>query len=84
MDEIDHMDESELDDIMKQNGTLWLKLTTWMMLDHVNDANEELDRVDVFTLIEFVQWTRIIIWMKLNGTHEMHDSNEMDSMVETK
>ncbi len=22
--------------------------------------------------------------MKLNGTHEMHDSNEMDSMGETK
>lgn len=42
MDEIDHMDESELDDIMKQNGTLWLKLTTWMILDHV-DGNEELD-----------------------------------------
>ncbi len=36
MDEIDHMDESELDDIMKQNGTLWLKLMTWMMLDHVD------------------------------------------------
>jgi hypothetical protein len=42
MDEIDHMDESELDDIMKQNGTLWLKLPTWMILDHV-DGNEELD-----------------------------------------
>ncbi len=83
MDEIDHMDESELDDIMKQNGTPRLKLTIWMMLDHV-DGNEELDRIDVFTSIEFVQWTSIVIWMKLNDTHEMHDSNEMDSMGETK
>jgi hypothetical protein len=60
MDEIDHMDESELDDIMKQNGTPRLKLTIWMMLDHV-DGNEELDRIDVFTSIEFVQWTSIVI-----------------------
>jgi len=63
MDEIDHMDESEHDDIMKQNGTLWLKLMTWMILYHV-DGNEELDRIHVFTSIEFVQWTSIVIWMK--------------------
>jgi hypothetical protein len=54
------MDESELDDIMKLNGTLRLKLTTWMILDHV-DGNEELDRIDVFKSIGYVQWTSIVI-----------------------